>query len=97
MLNLNKEVMNVKEVAEYLGLGVSKVYSLVEGRNIPASKIGKQYRFLKPTINLWLTANVIMDDPEFLHSLRDVRKDFKNAGYTQKDIRRAVAQVKKSA
>ena len=97
MLDINKEVMNVKEVAEYLGLGVAKVYSLIEARNIPASKIDKQYRFLRPTINLWLTANIVMEDPEFLRLLRDVRKDFKSAGYTQKDIRHAVAQVKKSS
>lgn len=97
MLNLNKDVMNVKEVAEYLGLGVAKVYSLIEHRQIPASKIGKQYRFLKPTVNVWLNANIIMKDTEFLRLLRDVRKDFKNAGYTQKDIDGAVAQVRKSA
>ena len=36
------------------------------------------------------------EDHEFLQSLRDVRKDFKNAGYTQKDIRRIVTQVKKT-
>lgn len=97
MLNLNKDVLNVKEVAEYLGLGIAKVYGLIERRQIPASKIGKQYRFLKPTVNYWLNANIVMEDTEFLQLLRDVRKDFKNAGYTQKDIDRAVAQVKKSA
>lgn len=90
-----KEVMNVQEVAQYLGFGLAKVYQLVEQRQIPASKIGKQYRFLRDAINAWLSANIIMEDTEFLTLLKDVRKEFKDAGYTQEDISQAVAQVRK--
>lgn len=92
-----KDVMNVQEAADYLGLGVAKIYQLVERRQIPASKIGKQYRFLKDAINAWLHANIIMEDREFLTLIQDVRKDFRNAGYTQEDINQAVAQVREKA
>jgi len=94
---MSKEVMNVQEVAAYLGLGVAKVYQLVEHKEIPASKIGKQYRFLRNVINAWLGSNIIMKDTAFLTLIQDVKKDFRDAGYTQKDVDETVAEVKKQA
>ena len=41
----NKQVMDIKELAEYLGIGKSTIYNLIRQKKIPASKIGKQYRF----------------------------------------------------
>ena len=90
-----KEVMNVQEVSQYLGIGIAKIYQLIESKQIPASKIGKQYRFLKETINAWLSVNIIMEDTEFLTLLKDTRREFKDAGYTQDNINQAVAQVRK--
>jgi len=49
-----KEIMNVKEVADYLKFGETKIYSLIEKGEIPVAKIGGQYRFLKSAIDGWL-------------------------------------------
>ena len=91
---MSREVMTVQEVADYLDLGIAKVYQLIERKQIPASKIGKQYRFLKDAINAWLQASIIMQDTEFLTLIQEMRTDFINAGYTQRDIDQAVAQVR---
>lgn len=83
---MGKNIMTVQEVADYLGFGVTKVYKLIESKEIPASKIGRQYRFLKAAIDAWLARNIISEDREFSALIRDLREDFVNAGYTQTDI-----------
>ena len=92
-----REIMNVEEVAEYLGMGTAKIYQLVEKRQIPASKIGKQYRFPKRIIDAWLESNLIVEDKEFLSLSHSIREDIQNAEYTQKDLDEAVAAVRKKA
>ncbi|MEN3014088.1 MAG: helix-turn-helix domain-containing protein [Endomicrobiia bacterium] len=54
-----KEVMDVKELSKYLGIGKSKIYQLIREKKIPASKIGRQYRFSKSVIDSWLKENLI--------------------------------------
>ncbi|MBK8870138.1 MAG: helix-turn-helix domain-containing protein [Elusimicrobia bacterium] len=54
-----KEVMDIRGVAAYLGLGKSKIYGLIRDRKIPASRIGRQYRFSKDVIDAWLRDNLI--------------------------------------
>ncbi|MCS7151299.1 MAG: helix-turn-helix domain-containing protein [Endomicrobia bacterium] len=54
-----KEVMDVKELSLYLGIGKSKIYQLIREKKIPASKIGRQYRFSKTVIDNWLKENLI--------------------------------------
>lgn len=51
---MTKEIMDVRETAEYLGFGEKKIYQLIEKGEIPVSRIGGQYRFLKKTIDQWL-------------------------------------------
>ena len=54
-----KDVMSIKELAEYLGIGKSKIYNLIRLNKIPASKIGRQYKFSKDVINEWLKEKLI--------------------------------------
>lgn len=54
-----KEVMDIKDLAQYLGIGKSKIYSLIRQRKIPASRIGRQYRFSKEVIDSWLRERLI--------------------------------------
>ena len=54
-----REIMKVKEIAEYLGFSPTKVYRLIEANKIPAIKVGKQYRFKKSIIDDWLVENLI--------------------------------------
>ncbi|AKL98392.1 helix-turn-helix domain-containing protein [Endomicrobium proavitum] len=55
----NKQIMDIKELSEYLGIGKSKIYSLIKLKKIPASKIGRQYRFSKDIIDNWLKERIV--------------------------------------
>ena len=60
------EVMDIKTLAQYLGMGRSKIYGLIRQKRIPASRIGRQYRFSKPLVDAWLKERLIMkpDEPQ---------------------------------
>ncbi len=58
------EVMDIKELSEYLGIGKSKIYSLIRQKKIPASRIGRQYRFSKEVIDSWLKERIITKKEE---------------------------------
>ena len=54
-----KEVMDIQDLSEYLGIGKSKIYNLIRQKKIPASRIGRQYRFSKNVIDAWLRERLI--------------------------------------
>lgn len=58
-----REVMDIRELADYLRLGKSKIYALIRARKIPASRIGRQYRFSKTLVDAWLKENLITAEP----------------------------------
>ena len=53
------EVMDIKTLAQYLGMGRSKIYNLIRQKKIPASRIGRQYRFSKALVDQWLKEQLI--------------------------------------
>ncbi len=60
------EVMDIKTLAQYLGMGRSKIYGLIRQKKVPASRIGRQYRFSKALVDAWLKERLIMkpDEPQ---------------------------------
>jgi excisionase family DNA binding protein len=58
------QVMDIRELSEYLGIGKSKIYSLIRQQKIPASKIGRQYRFSKEVVDAWLKEKIITKTQE---------------------------------
>ena len=58
------EVMDIKALAQYLGMGRSKIYGLIRQKKVPASRIGRQYRFSKPLVDAWLKERLIMRPEE---------------------------------
>ncbi len=71
------ELMTVEEVASYLRVTKKTVYRLLKQGRIPASKVGRQWRFDKKLIDEWLhrssvgtDANIlVIDDEEVIQSL----------------------------
>lgn len=65
------EVLNMDQLAEYLGMSKASIYHLVASGKIPGTKIGKQWRFSRSAIDEWLSkagkeyidALVVEDDP----------------------------------
>lgn len=52
------EVFTFEETAKYLKISRSKLYSLVQQRKIPASKIGRTWRFKKIRLDEWLDQEI---------------------------------------
>ena len=48
------EILTVMEVARFLRVPKSTVYKLARGGELPASKIGKHWRFLRRVIHEWM-------------------------------------------
>ena len=65
MENVQKEIMNVSELASYIGVSKSKVYKLIKIKKVPASKIGRQYKFSKQVIDAWLKESIITSSANF--------------------------------
>ncbi|MBI4056137.1 MAG: excisionase family DNA-binding protein [Elusimicrobia bacterium] len=53
------EVMDIITLAQYLCMGRSKIYNLIRQKKIPASRIGRQYRFSRPLVDAWLKERLI--------------------------------------
>ncbi len=49
-----KEIMTVKEVAEFLGVHPMTIYKYVRQGKIPGFKIGADWRFNKMSIEKWM-------------------------------------------
>ncbi|TXJ28072.1 MAG: DNA-binding protein [Chitinophagaceae bacterium] len=49
-----KGILNVKQVAQFLGLDANVIYAKCSKGDIPYFKIGKQYRFKKSEIIKWV-------------------------------------------
>ena len=48
------KVMNIKEVADYLGVHTSTIYKHAQRGTIPAFKVGSDWRFSQKHINQWI-------------------------------------------
>ncbi len=50
----SETLLNVKQVAEYLQLKESTIYSWAQDGKIPAIKIGRTWRFRRSDLDSWL-------------------------------------------
>lgn len=57
------EIMTIKQLAEYLKLNYQTVYKKAQKREIPASKIGRTWRFQKVIIDRWLAEDKAITKP----------------------------------
>ena len=46
--------LTIEELAEYLKMGRTKLYSMARDGDIPASKVGNQWRFDRDEIDQWM-------------------------------------------
>lgn len=51
---MTKRWMSVSEIAEYLGVAAITIYRWLEKGQIPAHKIGKQWRFNQDIVDSWV-------------------------------------------
>ncbi|NLG50079.1 MAG: helix-turn-helix domain-containing protein [Chloroflexi bacterium] len=55
-------LLNVKQVAEYLQLKESTIYSWAQDGKIPAIKIGRTWRFRRSDLDGWLERHLKGED-----------------------------------
>jgi len=72
----DNEIMTIQEVSQYLKMNERTVYKLIQAGQIPAAKLGKQYRLNKDKINEWLGFKVAELE---LDELECLEKDHKEA------------------
>ena len=93
-----KSIMNIEEVAEYLGFSTKKIYRLVETNEMPASKIGRKYRFIRGTIDSWLrNKDILMKQNWSLRLdlvLGKMRTKITEANIKAADIEQEIKQVR---
>jgi excisionase family DNA binding protein len=89
-----KEILNVDELSEYLGIKKSSLYSKVERKEIPHYKIGHLVRFKRSDIDLWMEKSKV----ETLDLQERAKKNLRRAGNYTTDIdtlvKETVAEVR---
>jgi excisionase family DNA binding protein len=68
------DVLTVHEVARYLKLPASTVYTLAQRGELPGCKVGRQWRFFKPGLELRLLAQQNPDREKGAGSPRNRRR-----------------------
>jgi len=54
---MQEDLLTTKQVAQYLKVDKFTVYRLVARKNIPAFRVGNQWRFKRSMIEAWLMKN----------------------------------------
>ena len=49
-----KEVMNLREASQYLGISPDTLYKYLNDDKIPAFKLGNRWRFKKDLLDRWM-------------------------------------------
>ena len=50
----SREVMNIREAAQYLGISSDTLYKYVSEEKIPAFKLGNRWKFKKTILDAWM-------------------------------------------
>jgi excisionase family DNA binding protein len=97
------DLITLEEVADYLRVTRKTIYRLLEKGEIPARRVGHQWRFDKPSIDSWLcqstvkkSANIlVIDDDDNICSLfTDIFKGSGNTVTTINDSSKALELLK---
>ncbi len=60
---IKRRLLNVKETAEYTGLSVHTLYTMVSQRRIPYVKVGRLTKFDLTLLDEWIKTNTVMPMP----------------------------------
>jgi len=50
----SREVMNIRQASQYLGVSADTLYKYVGEQRIPAFKLGNRWRFKKSKLDQWM-------------------------------------------
>lgn len=49
---------SLKEVCEYLGVSRDTIFKWIENKNMPAQKIGRQWKFKLDEVDAWVKSGI---------------------------------------
>jgi len=61
---IKNRLLNIREVAEYTGLSVHTLYTMVSQRRIPFVKVGRLTKFDLRLLDEWIAKNTVTPVPE---------------------------------
>lgn len=53
-----REVMNVKEASDYLGISPDTLYRYVYDEKVPAFRLGNRWKFKKTILDRWIESKI---------------------------------------
>ncbi|MEZ0536525.1 helix-turn-helix domain-containing protein [Caldicellulosiruptoraceae bacterium PP1] len=77
---MEKEVLNLEEAAQFLGISTKTFSQILKDEDIPARKIGREWRFSKNALLDWLSKGSSKD--YFTNKTLVSRYEYINAGRT---------------
>ena len=58
---MSDDLMTTKELAEYLQLDRMTIYKLLKSGDIPANRVGHQWRFFRSDIDAWIRSKPVQE------------------------------------
>ncbi len=71
MDNSNSDILTVEEAADLLKIPRSSVYKLAQEGKIPAQKVGRHWRFYRPTLLRWIAGQAYFENKPSNHEKLD--------------------------
>jgi len=70
----SREVMNIRQASDYLGVSPDTLYKYVGEEKIPAFKLGNRWRFKKSRLDQWMEDKSNQMEPETGHKPKAAAK-----------------------
>ncbi|HEY1732682.1 MAG TPA: helix-turn-helix domain-containing protein [Terriglobales bacterium] len=58
-----REVMNIRQASQYLGISADTLYKYVSEETIPAFKLGNRWKFKKSILDSWMEDRSLNGEP----------------------------------
>jgi excisionase family DNA binding protein len=66
----SREVMNIRQASDYLGVSPDTLYKYVGEEKIPAFKLGNRWRFKKSRLDQWMEEKSSQLEPRARHKAK---------------------------
>jgi len=70
----SREVMNIRQASDYLGVSPDTLYKYVGEEKIPAFKLGNRWRFKKSRLDQWMEEKSSQLEPGARHKAKAAMK-----------------------
>src|SRR5258708_29000798 len=70
----SREVMNIRQASQYLGVSPDTLYKYVGEQKIPAFKLGNRWRFKKSKLDQWMEEKSSQMEPRAKHKPKAAMK-----------------------